>query len=40
MSHHHLTTFERGRIQELLAEGYSNRAIAKRLKRHHLCIDR
>lgn len=40
MSYHHLTTFERGRIQELLAEGYSNRAIAKRLNRHHSCIDR
>ena len=40
MSYLHLTTFERGRMQELLAEGYSNRAIAKRLKRHHSCIDR
>ena len=40
MSYHHLTTFERGRIQELLAQGYSNRRIAKRLGRHHSCIDR
>ena len=40
MSYHHLTTFERGRLQELLTEGYSHRAIAKRLERHHPCIDR
>lgn len=40
MSYHHLTTFERGRIQELLSEGYSHRSIAKRLNRHHSCIDR
>lgn len=40
MSYHHLTTIERGRIQELLAEGYSHRVIAKRIGRHHSCIDR
>lgn len=40
MSYHHLTTFERGRIQELLSEGYSHRSIAKKLNRHHSCIDR
>lgn len=40
MSYHHLTTFERGRIQELLSEGYSHRAIAQRINRHHSCIDR
>jgi IS30 family transposase len=40
MSYHHLSTFERGRIEELLTLGYSHRAIAKRLGRHHSCIDR
>ncbi len=40
MSYHHLTTFERGRIQELLSEGYSHRGIAKKLHRHHSCINR
>lgn len=40
MSYHHLTTFERGRIQELLSLGYSHRAIAKKLNRHRSCIDR
>ena len=40
MSYHHLTTFERGRIQELLASGYSHRSIAQRLHRHRSCIDR
>ena len=40
MSYHHLTTFERGRIQALLSVGYSHRAIAKKLNRHHSCIDR
>lgn len=40
MSYHHLTTFERGRIEELLSLGYSHRAIAHRLGRHRSCIDR
>lgn len=40
MSYHHLTTFERGRIEELSALGYSNRAIAKRIGRHRSSIDR
>lgn len=40
MSYHHLTTFERGRIQALLALGYSNRSIAQNLNRHRSCIDR
>jgi|GEM_PF-2092576 len=40
MSYHHLSTFERGRIEELLTLGYTNRAIATRLGRHHSCIDR
>lgn len=40
MSYHHFSTFERGRLQELLALGYSHRAIALKLHRHHSCIDR
>lgn len=40
MSYHHLTTFERGRIQELLSLGYSHRSIAQKLNRHHSTIDR
>lgn len=40
MSYHHLTTFERGRIQELLSLGYSHRKIAQKLDRHRSCIDR
>lgn len=40
MSYHHLSTFERGRIEELLSLGYSHRAIAHRLGRHRSCIDR
>lgn len=40
MSYRHLTTFERGRIQELLSLGYSHRAIAQKLNRHRSCIDR
>lgn len=40
MSYHHLTTFERGRIQELLSLGYSHRQIAEKLHRHRSCIDR
>ena len=40
MSYHHLTTFERGRIQELLSLGYSHRSIAQKLNRHRCTIDR
>lgn len=40
MSYHHLSTFERGRIEELSALGYSSRYIAKRIHRHHSSIDR
>lgn len=40
MSYHHFTTFERGRIQELLLLGYSYRAIALKLHRHRSSIDR
>lgn len=40
MSYHHLTTFERGQIQELLSLGYSHRQIAQKLHRHRSCIDR
>lgn len=40
MSYHHLTTFERGRIQELKSLGYSHRIIAQKLHRHRSCIDR
>lgn len=40
MSYHHLTTFERGRIQELSSLGLSNREIAKKLNRHHSSISR
>lgn len=40
MSYHHLSTFERGRIQELLSLGYSHRSIAQKLNRHHSCIGR
>jgi len=40
MSYHHLTTFERGRRQELLSLGYSHRAIAQKLHRHRASIDR
>ena len=40
MSYHHLTTFERGRIEQLLSLGYSYRSIARELHRHHSCIDR
>jgi len=39
-SYHHITTFERGRIQELLSLGYSHRAVAQELNRHRSCIDR
>jgi len=40
MSYHHLTTFERGRIQELLSLGYSHRKIAQKLHRNRSSIDR
>lgn len=40
MSYHHLSTFERGRIEELLSLGYSHREIATRLGRHRSCVDR
>ena len=40
MSYHHFTTFERGRIQELLSLGYSHREIAQKLQRHRSSIDR
>lgn len=40
MSYHHLTTIERGRIQELKEMGFSHRNIATKLGRHHSCIDR
>jgi len=40
MSYHHLTTIERGRLQELLSLGYSHRAIAQKLHRHRSCIGR
>ncbi|MEM1486227.1 helix-turn-helix domain-containing protein [Oscillospiraceae bacterium PP1C4] len=39
-SYHHLTTFERVRIQELLSQGYSHWRIAQKLYRHRYCIDR
>ena len=39
MSYHHLTTFERGRLQELLARGYSHRSIAQKLHQHRASID-
>ena len=40
MSYHHPTVFERGCIEELLALGYPNRVIAKRIGRHRSSIDR
>ena len=40
MSYQHFSTFERGRIQELLSLGYSHRKIAKKLNRHRSSIDR
>lgn len=40
MSYRHLSTFERGRIEELISLGLSNRMIAKRLGRHRSKIDR
>jgi IS30 family transposase len=40
MSHHHFTTFERGKIEELQKIGYTTREIASRLGRHHSSIAR
>lgn len=40
MSYHHLTTYERGRIEILHKLGFSNRSIALFLGRHRSCIDR
>ncbi len=40
MSYRHFTTFERGRIQELLSLGYSHRKIAQKLHRNRSSIDR
>ena len=40
MSYHHLTTYERGRIEALHELGFSNRVIARQLGRHRSCIDR
>lgn len=40
MSYHHLTTYERGRIEALHKAGYSNRNIALLIGRHRSCVDR
>lgn len=40
MSYHHLSTYERGRIEALNKLGLSNRVIARQLGRHRSCIDR
>ena len=40
MSYSHLTPFERGRLESLFRLGWSTRAIAKELKRHHSTIVR
>lgn len=40
MSYHHLSIFERGRIQELKSLGYSHREIAQKVQRHRSSIDR
>ena len=40
MSYHHLSTYERGRIEALHELGFSNRVIARQLGRHRSCIDR
>lgn len=40
MSHHHFTSIERGKIDELNKLGFSCRGIAKRLNRHHSSIAR
>jgi len=40
MSYSHLTPFERGRLESLVSLGWSTRAIAEKLKRHHSTIAR
>ena len=40
MSYHHLSTFERTRIEILSKMGYSTRQIAGQLNRHHRAIAR
>lgn len=40
MSYHHLSTFERTRIEILSKMGYSTRQIAGQLNRHHSTIAR
>jgi IS30 family transposase len=40
MSYHHLSTYERGRIEAFHRLGYSNRKIAFLIERHRSCIDR
>lgn len=40
MSYTHLTTFERGKLEALHQAGYSTRAIARELGRHHSTIAR
>ena len=40
MSYHHLTTFERSRLETLSKLGYSTRQIAKKLNRHHSTVAR
>lgn len=40
MSHNHLNTFERGKIEVLHKLGYSGRKIASELNRHHSTISR
>ena len=40
MSYHHLSTYERGRIEAFHRMGYSNRRIALSMGRHRSCIDR
>ena len=40
MSYHHFSTFECERIQKCFKLGYSNRAIARKLRRHHFSNDR
>ena len=41
MSHYtHITTYERGKIEELSKLGLSTRQIAKRINRHHSSVAR
>ena len=40
MSYHHLTTYERSRVDTLHELGYSHRRIALSVGRHRSCIDR